>query len=163
MRNTGLSDAEERFCEEVAKGTATLMDSVKTAFPKYKKATERAIKLRGNKLVKRHDIQARIIELREKQGARTEKKYAGLKDEMIDRLVEGIRVGTDGDPLTVVEFAKCIDLLAKMNGWYAPTDLTLRNGGFSADYRPPTLVTMTDAEITAKLLEIRGTNKGGEK
>ena len=163
MKNTGLTEADNRFCEMVAMGNIGLYEAVKKAYPRYRKATQRAVESQGTRLIKQKVIQERVLELRERQAARTEKKYAGLKEEMIDRLVEGIRAGTDGDPLTIVEFSKCIDLLAKMNGWYAPTDVTLRNGGYSADYRPPTLVTMTDEEISAKLLEIRGGNGGGKK
>lgn len=156
MKNTGLTSADEKFCEVVAAGEATLVEAVKEAYPQYRKATKRAVEIRGNRLIKRSDIQSRVVELREKQSQRTEEKYAGLKEEMIDRIVAGIRAGTDGDKLTIVEFTRCIELLAKMNGWFAPTDVTIRNGGVAADYRPPTLFTMTDEEISAKLAEIRG-------
>jgi hypothetical protein len=100
---------------------------------------------------------AKIAELKEALGARVEEKYAGLKDEMVDRLVNGIRAGTDGDPMTVVEFVPAIKQLSAMLGWDAPKDINVRNGGYTKDYQgPPSLMEMSDAELDAKLKDLEG-------
>ncbi len=156
-RSRELTEAEVHFCTLVAKGDTAIKDCLVAAFPKkYRGKSENTVKTQAKRLVARPDIAARVARIREDTGARIEDRYAGLKDEMVDRLVKGIREGTDADALSVVEFTKCIDLLAKMGGWYAPTDVTVRNGGVSADYRPPTLMEMSDGEISAKLAALRG-------
>jgi len=151
-----MSAAEVHFCTLVAKGDASVRDCLVAAFPKYGGKPDNTVRTQAKRLAARPDIAARIASIREETGARIEDRYAGLKDEMVDRLVAGIRKGTDADALSVVEFTKCIDLLAKMGGWYAPTDVTVRNGGVAADYRPPTLMEMSDGEISAKLAALRG-------
>ncbi len=151
-----LSSANVNFCNLVANGDKPIVKCLVEAYPKYAKKGAAAVKMQAHRLVTRPEIVAEIARIKEKTEAKIEDKYAGLKDEMIDRLVKGIRAGTDGEPMTVVEFTKCIDILAKMGGWYAPTDVNLRNGGYTADYKgPPTLMTMTDEELSAKLTELR--------
>ncbi len=151
-----LSSANVEFCNAVAKGDKTIKECLVEAYPKYRGKSKSVVETQAHRLVTRPEIVAEIARIKEKTEAKIEDKYAGLKDEMIDRLVKGIRAGTDGEPMTVVEFTKCIDILAKMGGWYAPTDVNLRNGGYTADYKgPPTLMEMTDEELSAKLTELR--------
>jgi len=158
-KDKGLTEANAKFCNAVAIGDKPIKQCLIEAYPKYAKAKTSVIESQAHRLVTRPDIIAEIARLKEVMGAKTEEKYAGLKEEMIDRAIRGIREGTDGDPLTIVEFSKTLDFLAKCNGWYAPTDVNVRNGGYTADYRPPTLMTMSDEEITEKLALLRGKKK----
>lgn len=152
-----LTAADVTFCHLVAKGDKPIKACLVEAYPSYGKKSAAAVHAAAIRKVNREEIVREIARIKEATAAKIEDKYAGLKEEMIDRLVAGIRKGTDGDEMTVVEFTKCIDLLAKMGGWYAPTDVTVRNGGFSADYKgPPTLMTMTDEELDRKLAELGG-------
>lgn len=150
-----LKQADEIFCQLVAAGEKTLRECVREAYPKYAHAKPDTIDRRGERLVKRKDLLERVSQICRETKAKTEEKYSGLREEMIERMVRGIRAGTDGDPMTIVEFSKTIDILAKIHGWYAPTDVTVRNGGISADYRPPTLMSMTDQEISQRLAALR--------
>ena len=117
------------------------------------------IKSQAKRLVTRPDIIKEIARQKEEMAAKVEDKYAGLKDEMVDCLVKGIREGTDpeGCAIGIVDFVPAIKQLSTMLGWDAPKDINLRNGGYTKDYQgPPTLMTMSDEEISAKLKELRG-------
>lgn len=152
----GLDEAKALFCSLVARGDMTVADCLRQAFPKYRGKPSNTVKSQAKRLAARPEVVREVARLRESFAARVEDRYAGLKEEMVDRMVRGIREGTDGDPLTVVEFVPAIKQLSAMLGWNAPTDVTVRNGGVAEDYRPPTLTSMTDEEISAKLAEMRG-------
>jgi len=157
MNDKKLTKANVTFCTLVAKGDMSIPKCLVQAYPKYANKDPNAIRQQSKRLVTRPEIMQEIARQKEELARKVEDKYAGLKEEMVDRLVGGIRAGTDGDPLTVVEFVPAIKQLSAMLGWDAPKDITVRNGGFTADYKgPPTLMTMTDEEISAKLNELRG-------
>jgi len=151
-----MTTADVNFCELVSEGQLTLMDCVKAAYPAYKHKSERAVKVQGNRLIKRKDIQQKVMELQKEFADVVKPSNEALKQEMVDVLVNGIRISTQGDPLTFVECVPAIKQLSQMLGWNAPTDVNVRNGGYTADYRPPSLMNMTDEEISAKLKELRG-------
>ena len=158
MKDKKLTKADVQFCALVSVGDKPIKECLLEAFPAYRKKSADAVRVQAERKVSDHRIVRKIAEMKEKLAVKVEDKYAGLKDEMVDRLVKGIRVGTDGDPLTIVEFVPAIKQLSTMLGWDAPKDINVRNGGFTADYKgPPTLMEMSDEEITAKLKELRGT------
>lgn len=158
MKDKHLTKAEVHFCTLVAMGDQPIKDCLVMAFPKkYKKAPDNTVKTQAKRLVTRPDIIAEIAAQKEMMAEKVEDKYAGLKEEMVDRLVAGIRKGTDGDPLTVVEFVPSIKQLSTMLGWDAPKDVNIRNGGYTEDYKgPPSLMAMTDEELDEKLAQLEG-------
>ena len=159
MRDKKLTKAKAHFCTLVAKGDQSIVNCLIEAYPKYRGKTANTIKSQAKRLVTRPDIIKEIARQKEEMAAKVEDKYAGLKDEMVDRLVKGIREGTDpeGGAIGIVDFVPAIKQLSTMLGWDAPKDINLRNGGYTKDYQgPPTLMTMSDEEISAKLKELRG-------
>lgn len=152
-----LTRLEAKFCNAVAKGDKTIKECLLEVYPRYRGKTRAVVDTQAHRLVTRPKIMAEIARIKESFAEVIEEDYTQLKREMVDRMVKGIRAGTDGDPLTIVEFVPAIRQLSTMLGWDAPKDVTIRNGGVSADYKgPPTLITMTDEQITEKLKELRG-------
>jgi len=159
MRDKKLTKSEVEFCSAVAVGDKPIKECLQIAFPKYRKATKKVVEQQAFRLVQREDIVRKIAELKKDCADVVEDKYANLKEEMVDRLVKGIREGTDPDgcAIGIVDFVPAIKQLSTMLGWDAPKDINVRNGGFTADYKgPPTLMTMSDEEISNKLKELRG-------
>ncbi len=155
-RDGRIGGAEAKFCALVAMGDKAIKDCFVEAYPSYAGKGANTVKSQAKRLVTRPEIVAEIARLKAEAAAKTEDRYAGLREEMVDDMVRGIREGVRNDPMTIVEFRGILDILCKMHGWYAPTDVTVRNGGVAADYRPPTLMEMTDEEISARLRELRG-------
>lgn len=155
-RDGRIDGARAKFCALVAMGAKSIKDCFVEAYPGYAAKGANTVNSQARRLVTRPEIVAEIARLKSEAAAKTEGRYAGLREEMVDDMVRGIREGVRNDPMTIVEFRGILDILCKMHGWYAPTDVTVRNGGVAADYRPPTLMEMTDEEISARLRELRG-------
>ena len=144
---------EVQFVQLVALGRSARAALVE-AFPEYEgKATE-TTERQGARLVVR--LRAEIERAKREAAARIEERYTGLKDEIVDRLVRAIREATDADPLAVVEYVPAIRQLSSMLGWDAPKNVTVRDGGRTADFAPSPLAALSDAEIMARLEELRG-------
>lgn len=146
------SKAEVQFCTLVARGDKPITECLKIAFPKYRKAAANSVYTQAKRMCDKPHILAKIADLKIELASALTENEADLKAEMVERLVNGIRKGTDGDPLTIVDFVPAIKQLGKMLGWEMPTDINVRNGGVTADYKgPPTLMTMTDEELDARI------------
>lgn len=157
MSEEKLTKAEVKFCTLAARGDKTFTECLKEAFPKYKTAPLNTIRIQANRMCKKPGIAQKIAELKAEMAEVIEKDEPDLKKEMVERLVKGIRVGTDGDPLTIVEFVPAIKQLGKMLGWEVPTDINVRDGGVTKDYKgPPTLMNMTTEELEAAFAKLKG-------
>lgn len=159
MKDRRMTEANAHFCTLVARGDKPIVDCLVEAYPKYRGKSANTIKSQAKRLVSKEEIVREIARQKEALAAKVEDKYAALKEEMVDRLVKGIREGTDPDgcAIGIVEFVPAIKQLSTMLGWDAPKDINVRNGGFTNDYKgPPTLMTMSDEQISAKLKELRG-------
>jgi len=149
-----LSSAEETYCQ-VKDATGNDRRAYHTAFPDSMSLPERTIEKRITRLNASPKVQKRIAELREACRKATDGKYDGLKEEMIDRIVAGIRKATDADPVAVIDCVSSMRILSDILGWNAPKQIAV-HGPPAENYRPPSLANMTDEEISAKLKELRG-------
>lgn len=144
------SEAEVQFCTLVARGDKPITECLKIAFPKYRNASQNTVNTQAKRMCDKPKIVAKIADLKMELTKALVEGEADLKAEMVERLVKGIRVGTDGDPLTIVEFVPAIKQLGKMLGWEAPTNVNVRDGGVTSDYKTPqSLMDMTDKELEA--------------
>lgn len=154
IRGKHPSAQEVRFIQLVALGRSARAATVE-AFPEYRKKATETTERQGARLVER--LKPEIERVKREAAVRIEEHYNGLKDEIVDRLVRAIREATDTDPLAVVEYVPAIRQLSTMLGWDAPRNVTVRDGGRTADFTPPPLEALSDTEITARLEELRGT------
>lgn len=150
QRTTG----ETVFAQIVATGDKSIREAMCAAFPSYRGKPTATVERQGFRLVEK--LKPEIERIQAETAVRIEECYAGLKDEIVDRLVRAIREATDADPLAVIEYVPAIRQLSTMLGWDAPRNVTVRDGGRTADFTPPPLAALSDAEITARLEELRG-------
>lgn len=157
MKRKGLTKAEVLFCTEVARGDKPIKACLIQAFPKYKKCSPNTVMQQAKRLVAREDIVRKIASIKETFAEVIEQKDIITKSEALEMMTQGIREGVKNEPMAIVEFTQTLKLMGQWCGWEAPKDVTVRNGGFSADYKgPPTLMTMTDEELDAKLANLEG-------
>lgn len=152
MKNKKLSKAEVLFCTAVARGDKSIKACLCEAFPAYKKKAKNTIEQQAKRLVNREDIVRKIAELKEQFCEVVVAKDIITKEEALEMMAKGIREGVKNEPMAIVEFTQTLKLIGQWCGWEASKDVTIRNGGYADDYKgPPTLATMSDEELDAKL------------
>lgn len=155
MRRNGLSKAEVQFCTLVARGDKSIKACLIQAFPKYKTCSKNTVEQQARRLVGREDIVRKIAAIKEAFAEDVIKKDIISKEEALEMMTNGIREGIKNEPMAIVEFTQTLKLIGQWCGWEAPKDVTLRNGGYAQDYQgPPTLMTMTDEELDARLASL---------
>ena len=157
MRDKSLTKADVHFCTLVARGDKSIKDCLCEAFPSYKKKSKETVATQAKRLVSRKDIVLKIAEIKESFAEQVETADVLSKTEALELMTKGIRAGVVNEPVAIVEFAAMLKLMGQWCGWEAPKDVNIRNGGYTADYKgPPTLMEMSDEQLDAKLLELKG-------
>jgi hypothetical protein len=113
------------------------------------------VEQQARRLVGREDIVRKIAAIKEAFAKDVIKKDIISKEEALEMMTNGIREGIKNEPMAIVEFTQTLKLIGQWCGWEAPKNVTLRNGGYAQDYQgPPTLMTMTDEELDARLASL---------
>lgn len=155
MKNKKLSKAEVQFCTAVARGDKPIKACLVEAFPKYKTASKNTVEQQAKRLVAREDIVRKIAAIKEQFAEAVVTRDIITREEALEMMTQGLRKGVENEPLAIVEFIPTLKLMGQWCGWEAPKDVTVRNGGYSADYKgPPSLLAMTDEELEAKLASL---------
>lgn len=148
-RSDVLTNQEMVYCEERAKGMSSI-ESYRIAFPgEIEKINSRnTIRQRLYRLDHSPKIQACISFIQERFAAQTSSKYHGLKERLIDLMVEAIECIAKDDPRGMAGCVPMVKQISSMLGYDAATEVTVRNGGVTSDYRePPSVSALSDEEL----------------
>lgn len=148
-----LSQQEMIYCEEKAK-CGSSSEAYRIAFPgEAEKNRIETVKQRIYRLDSDPKIQACLAYIQERFAKRTEKKYSGLKELLIDKMVSAIEAITQDDPRAMVGCVQMVKQISTMLGYDAATEVTVRNGGVTPDYRcPPSVEALSDEELSGIVL-----------
>lgn len=141
-----LTEAEIVYCENVAKlGDARA--AFDAAFP-GDPVSGRARDKRIERLNKKRLVIEKVADCRARFAKKVGDKYDGLKEKLIDKMVEAIDAITDGNPQSMVVCVPMVKQISTMMGYDADHKVTVRNGGLAPDYVPPrNILEMSDDEL----------------
>lgn len=142
-----LSNAELVYCENKAKlndDRAAFM----AAFPGVE-LKEAALCKRINRLNKKQAVIDKVASIKSRFSEKVGNKYDGLKEKLIDKMVEAIDAITSDNPASMVVCVPMVKQISTMMGYDADHKVTVRNGGLAPDYVPPqNILEMSDDELT---------------
>lgn len=142
-----LSEAELVYCENKAK----LNDdraAFAAAFPNEPNLPERTLAKRIERLNKKKLVIERVAAIRQRFAEKVADKYDGLKEKLIDKMVQAIDAITDDNPASMVVCVPMVKQISTMMGYDADHKVTVRNGGLAPDYLPPqNILEMSDDEL----------------
>lgn len=148
-----LSDAELVYCEQVAKD-GDCWAALLAAYPDVNEISKRAADKRIERLNKKQLVKEKIAEIRARFSEKTADKYDGLKEWLIDKMVDGIKAATEENPAAMTMCTGLVKQISLMMGYDQPQKqtVTVKNGGLSDDYKPPqNILEMSDDDLEALL------------
>ena len=142
-----LSAAEIVYCENKAK----LNDdraAFAAAFPDEMALPERTLAKRIERLNKKRLVIEKVAAIRDRFATKVADKYDGLKEKLIDKMVDAIDAITADNPASMVVCVPMVKQISTMMGYDADHKVTVRNGGLAPDYLPPqNILEMSDEEL----------------